>query len=273
MTELTQSRSLWSVIVTEPLDLVKAQPHQILLSTGSVAIMGQFAGSGGIVHPFVGYCIAVGVEWAYLRGLASDSKAPTIWGAILNWSAFVIVVLWGVLWVAQVSHVIGADADGLVGWLLASAHIVPIAWLSLCSAMTHQAAAAQEARTTTQMRARATERAEEVQAERRAFDLAQAEEDAKLRRLQIEEDAKLERWKQAQRTKAELKSVTETSVTTLSQGVTPPNRDTHRKAVVTHIMTHGAALNVTHAAREIGISRPMFYKLRDEAIAAGEMEA
>ena len=191
---LATNRSLVDVIFIEPLDLVKAQPHQILLSTGSVAIMGQFAGSGGIVHPFVGYCIAVGVEWAYLRGLASDSKAPTIWGAILNWSAFAIVVLWGVLWVAQVTKVMPAHMEGLGGWLLSSAHIVPIAWLSLCSAMTHQAATTQEAKdkTLALVEEQAIERA--TAEHRRLFDQEQAAEDAKLKR-----------WAEAQRVKQELK--------------------------------------------------------------------
>ena len=157
--------------------------------------MGQFAGSGGIVHPFVGYCIAVGVEWAYLRGLASDSKAPTIWGAILNWSAFAIVVLWGVLWVAQVTKVMPAHMEGVGGWLLSSAHIVPIAWLSLCSAMTHQAATTQEAKdkTVALVEEQAIERA--TAEHRRVFDQEQAAEDAKLKR-----------WAEAQRVKSELRT-------------------------------------------------------------------
>lgn len=202
---LTQRRSLWDVLFVEPLDLVKAQPHQILLSTGSVAIMGQFAGSGGIVHPFVGYCIAVGVEWAYLRGLASDSKAPTIWGVVLNWSAFAIVVLWGVLWVAQVTHVTPADADGWLGWLLASAHIVPIAWLSLCSAMTHQAAAAQAVTNQRQANSADAARARELEDRRLAFEQVQAEENAELERQQRSKAAELERIKDMARFKAELK--------------------------------------------------------------------
>lgn len=186
-------RSLWDVIIVEPLDLVKAQPHQILLSTGSVAIMGQFAGSSGIVHPLVGYCIAVGVEWAYLRGLASNTRAQTIWGDILNWSAFLIVILWGVLWVGEVMQVID-HPTGFAGWLLASAHVVPVAWLSLCSAMCHSAAMREEARQAAQHVAEERERQRLADEQRRAFELGQAAEDAKLKR-----------WEQAQRVKAEMK--------------------------------------------------------------------
>lgn len=52
----------FAVFLGEPFELVKAQPHQALISTGSIALMGQFAGSSGIVDPLVGYCIAAGVE-------------------------------------------------------------------------------------------------------------------------------------------------------------------------------------------------------------------
>lgn len=150
MTATAQTRSFFDVVIGEPLELAKSQPHQILLSTGSVALMGQFAGSSQIVHPLVGYCIAIGVEWAYLRGLASDSRAQTRWGGILNWSAFAIVVLWGVLWCAQQFGAF-VEADG--GVLLAAAHVVPVAWLSLCSAQCHRAALGAERRRETKLQA------------------------------------------------------------------------------------------------------------------------
>jgi hypothetical protein len=141
MTTTTQKRTMFDALIGEPLELALSQPHQILLSTGSVALMGSFASSSGIVDPFVGYLIAIGVEWAYLRGLASDSRAQTRWGGILNWSAFGIVVLWGVLWCAQRFGVF-VETEG--GWWLAAAHVVPVAWLSLCSAQCHRAAIGEE---------------------------------------------------------------------------------------------------------------------------------
>lgn len=180
MTTTAQTRSFFDVVVGEPLELAKSQPHQILLSTGSVALMGQFAGTSNIVHPFVGYCIAIGVEWAYLRGLASDSRAQTRWGGILNWSAFAIVVLWGVLWCAQQ---FGAFAETGGGWWLAAAHVVPVAWLSLCSAQCHRAAMGQE----------------------RRQERAAQERQSKWESEQAEEDKKLERWERAQRIQLELK--------------------------------------------------------------------
>lgn len=180
MTTTIQSRSFFDVVIGEPLELAKSQPHQILLSTGSVALMGSFASSNGIVHPFVGFLIAIGVEWAYLRGLAYDSRAQSAWGAILNWSAFGIVVLWGVLWVAQM---IGALEDTRGGWWLAAAHVVPVAWLSLCSAQCHRAALGVERRRENKLQA---------ERDRLALDLAQKEQDLIL-------------WERAQEAKMRLK--------------------------------------------------------------------
>lgn len=193
-------RTLFDAVVREPLELAKAQPHQILLSTGSIALMGQFAGSSGVIEPLIGYLIAGGVEWAYLRGLASDSKAPTVWGSILNWSAFAVVVLWGVLWVAGCT---GAMEPHEGGWWLAAAHVVPIAWLSLCSAQTHRAAVAQEHKNTV---------AEQV-AERERM-VAEREERNRFEREQEAENRKLERWKEAQRLKAELRQLENATATT-----------------------------------------------------------
>jgi hypothetical protein len=130
-----------NTIVWEPVELVKAQPHQALISVASVALMAQFAASGGILHPAVGLVLAIGVEWAYLRGLASDAKAATVWGEWLNWSAFGIVVLWGGLWCLKAFGVIPERPVGALAYVMAAAHVVPIAWLSLCSAMTHRASA------------------------------------------------------------------------------------------------------------------------------------
>ncbi|MEI7538656.1 MAG: hypothetical protein WCJ76_15655 [Comamonadaceae bacterium] len=139
-------RRAWQATAGDLIDLALSQPHQVLLSTGSVAFMAQFAAHGGIVDPMIGYLIAGGVEWAYLRGLASNAKTPTIWGDILNWSAFGITVLWGVLWVASVYGAFSPQTAAASGgaWWLAIAHVVPVAWLSLCAVMTHGAAARAE---------------------------------------------------------------------------------------------------------------------------------
>lgn len=257
MTEMTAPRTLGDVLIREPLALAAAQPHQVLLSTGSVAIMAQFAASSGIVAPLVGYCIAIGVEWAYLRGLASDSRARTWWGGALNWSAFGVVVLWGVLWCGGAFGVLAERPVGWVGWVLAVAHVVPIAWLSLCAAMCHRAALAAE------------DSAARQAAERHAaWELAQAEEDRKL-----------ERWKAAQRLRLEVRlaerdAERDTVRGTVRNTVTArqdANRAELRAAVVAAYRDSGESLNVSQAAAALGISRGLWYKLRDAARAAGEL--
>jgi hypothetical protein len=172
--------SIFAVFIGEPLDLIKAQPHQVFISTASIALMAAFVNGLDLFSPIVGYLLAGGIEWAYFRGLASDSKAPTKWGGVLNWSACLIVVLWGMLAVGR--------ADGLFdnksgGWWLVAAHVIPIAWLSLCSAQTHRAAMLLDA-----------QRDEARQIAEREYQEAQRVEDEKLRR-----------WEQAQRIKLDLK--------------------------------------------------------------------
>ncbi len=217
MTVAIEKRSLFAVLIGEPLELAKSQPHQILLSTGSVALMGQFAGASRIVDPLVGYLIAIGVEWAYLRGLASDSRAQTRWGGILNWSAFGIVVLWGVLWCAQR---FGAFDESAGGWALASAHVVPVAWLSLCSAQCHRAATAAERLVAIQ------------EDERRAeWERQEAENRAAWERQQAEEDKKLARWEEAQRIKTELKIVEKQADAMMQPASASMRRDAHPESI------------------------------------------
>lgn len=139
--EITPARTLWRVTVGELGTMLATQPHQLFISTASVGLMAQFASSSEIVHPAVGYLLAVGVEWAYLRGITSDSQTPTRWGAWLNWSAALILILWGTLWCLKRFGVLPEHPTGMLAGFLALAHVLPIAWLSLCSAMTHRAAA------------------------------------------------------------------------------------------------------------------------------------
>lgn len=188
---IVAKRSFFDVMIGEPLELAKSQPHQILLSTGSVALMGQFAATDGIVSAPVGYLIAIGVEWAYLRGLASDSRAQTRWGGILNWSAFGIVVLWGVLWCAGLFHAFDPTNGG---WWLAAAHVVPVAWLSLCSAQCHRAAMAEErrqaARDADRERAKAEARESEDREIERQRQLMNLEMERKWKELKLAQDAR-----------------------------------------------------------------------------------
>lgn len=246
MTIATIERSFFDAVIREPLDLAKAQPHQILLSTGSIALMGQFAGSSGVIHPFIGYLIAGGVEWAYLRGLASDSRAPTIWGAILNWSAFLIVVLWGVLWVAGFT---GAIDPHQGGWLLAAAHVVPIAWLSLCSAQAHRAAMIAERRA--EQTANAQRQQFEREQEKRDRELErEAAENQRLFDLeQAAKDRELERWKNAYAHKQALRGADASPRNAKTQSGTVP--ETKAKTVFCRLGNHDVAWSTPSEAGTI----------------------
>lgn len=209
MTTTALHLRIYNATVGDVLDLALAQPHQVLLSTGSVALMAQFAAHGGIVDPLVGYCIAGGVEWAYLRGLASNAKAPTRWAAVLNWSAFAIVVLWGVLWVATKYEAIDPTAEG-AAWWMALAHVVPVAWLSLCAAMTHSAAARAEVAERKAQEARALARQERQQ---QAADALALEAERKRQDLAL--------WAEGQRLKIELSAVMPTEMSKLQNALMP----------------------------------------------------
>ncbi|HEU5013933.1 MAG TPA: hypothetical protein VFT66_15540 [Roseiflexaceae bacterium] len=263
MTIAVEQRSLWDVFIREPVDLIKDQPHQVLLSAGSVAIMAAFASSAKIVDPLVGYCIAGGVEWAYLRGIASDARARSKWGTLLSWSAFFIVVLWGVLWVLKMYSIIPEQPTPLEGVGIGLAHIVPVAWLSLCSAMCHRTMLQAEINAATQHQQTAAARHREMEEQRMQFERAQAEADRKFARDQQEKQLKFEQWERAQRIKAELQ------VTAHPQPVTAPVAPQPATAQPVTIN------NVTYpsksaAAAALGISRAALGKRLKKAQAAEE---
>jgi hypothetical protein len=186
MSSLTQSlpHRLYHGIIVEPLRLVADQPQQVLLSTASVALMAQFAAHGDLVHPAVGYVLAVGVEWAYLRGLADDARAPSRWGASLAWVAFATVLLWGVLWALVVYGAIPTRPQPDTALWLALAHVAPIAGIGLCAAMAHRHSGRAEAD--------------------RAARIAEAETEAAIEAAR--KRAELATWVEGQRLKAQLKA-------------------------------------------------------------------
>ena len=271
MNQATTSRShgLIAVFLGEPLALIKAQPHQLCISTASVALMGSFASASGILDPTVGYLLAIGIEWAYFRGLASDSKAPTRWGSILNWSACGIVVLWGMLWVARFT---GALDETQGGWWLAAAHVMPIAWLSLCSAQTHRAAmaaeVAQQAAAAARQRqaddaARAYER--ELQAQR---DAMQLETERAYRLMKIEEEQRAIR--SANRSQSRSANSPNSASGTATNSGANTSRE-HLRAQIVTVLRDRPHTNKTALARTLGIGRTLLYALIEEARQVGEL--
>ncbi len=202
---MTEPKTLTMALFDEPLALIKEQPHQLLISTMSIGLMAGFASSNGIIDPILGLVVAVGVEWAWLRGVSSDNKQPTGWGTALNLSAFVLAALWGTLWVAESLH---AYDPASWGWGMAIIHVVPLVWLSLCSAMCHRLRGIAEQ----QVRAKA----EETEANE-ARRIREAENDLRLE--ETKERTRLELWKDAQTFRANLAATNPTTKKTTVQPI------------------------------------------------------
>ena len=94
---LTQSTTAaFRAFLREPFDLALGQPHQLLISSASVAIVAAEAAK--LVPYPANILLAIGAEWAYLRGLISGAGVKTPWGAALNWAAGVLVFGYAALW-------------------------------------------------------------------------------------------------------------------------------------------------------------------------------
>ena len=128
--------------VAEPFELAIGQPHQFLISSASVAIVAAEAATL-IPWPW-NIALAVGAEWAYLRGLISSAGIKTPWAARLNVSAVLLVVLYGSLWGFRSFHLIPDAPPPLVAALLTLIHIGAIGAVTFCSAMLHRAVSEDE---------------------------------------------------------------------------------------------------------------------------------
>jgi hypothetical protein len=259
------------VLVRDILDLLTSQPHQILISSASVAIVASEAAS--LVPYPANIAMAVGAEWAYLRGIASSGKGDKGWVLALNWSALFLVVLYGMLWGARKFGALSETPDPFAAWVLTAVHILPIAFLSFAAAMVHRSAAAVD---------EAMQQRRETETETRAQRLQDQRDAITLEGERKKQDLAL--WVEAQEAKAALKQrVTDLSQNTVTVDVTHPvtsrqdatERDVLRGRVVTLIrdsQIQGTAVNVSQAWKTAGLSsRGMWYKLVDEAKARGEL--
>lgn len=120
----------------EPFDFALSQPHQLAISSASVAIVALEAGTL-IPWPF-NILLAIGAEWAYLRGLISGAGIKTRWAAALNISAVMLVVLYGGLWGLRGFHLIPDAPPAWAAVVLTIIHIGAISAVTLCSAMLHR---------------------------------------------------------------------------------------------------------------------------------------
>lgn len=166
MTTLAQKRTLFDALLVEPIELVISQPHQAFISSASVFLVAAEAAI--LIDAPYNVMLAIGAEWAYLKGLSSGQQVRTRWASALNWSAVILVVLYGFLWGLRK---FGAIPDPPPVWgaiLLTLIHILCIGAVTICSAMVHAAMLGEQ---------------------RQRRDQQQAEQDARARRLQDEQDA------------------------------------------------------------------------------------
>lgn len=131
-TQATPFRSF----ILEPFELAIGQPHQVLISSASVSIVALEAAT---LIPFpANVALAVGAEWAYLRGLISGHGIKTRWAPALNWSAVLLVVLYGSLWGFRQFNLISPTPPVWAAVLLTLIHIGAIGAVTICSAMLHR---------------------------------------------------------------------------------------------------------------------------------------
>src|SRR6266542_578709 len=119
--------------VREPFDLALGQPHQLLISSASVEIVAAEAATI-VPYPY-NILLAVGAEWAYLRGLISGAGVRTRWAGALNVSAVALVVLYGSLWGFRGFHLIPDAPAPWAAVLLTIVHIGSIGAVTICSAI------------------------------------------------------------------------------------------------------------------------------------------
>ncbi len=183
-TTTMERRSLFTALVGEPLDLIKAQPPQLLISMASAYLIG--AEAAVLFDAPFNIFLAVGAEWGYLRGMASAAGIDTKWKDRLTYANGALVVLYGALFsLRQFGALPAVEAyhnhtaqTGTVGAIIMTIiHIACIGAVTVCAMMAHAAMLSEEARV------------------KRLADKQVAERDERNRAT---EDARRLRWQEAQ---------------------------------------------------------------------------
>lgn len=298
-TERNYFAGVWRAVIVEPLELGISQPHQLLISMASGALVASEA-AYIVPWPF-NILMAIGAEWGYLRGLASGQGLKTVWGKRLIFAAAALGLLYGAMWSFRETGILPKKIDGVPfvqEWPVALAvtlvHLLTITAVSVCSAMVHrESIEAEQAAAETERRRQQQDAARLAQTEQAAKLRTEADDAAHRRALEdrrlaaeLEEranDAKLERGLRLAAVKRELSqnTVTHASQNTVttpavtpSQRVPTRNTDTERARLVARLhraRDNGETVVVTHLVQELGLSsRGMYYKLLNEAKAKGE---
>jgi len=263
--------------VREPFDLALGQPHQMLISSASVAIVAVEAATI-VPWPF-NIALAIGAEWAYLRGLISGAGVKTPWAARLNASAVLLVVLYGSLAGLRSFHLIPASPPPFVAVLLTIIHIGAISAVTLCSAMLHRAGEDAKAETLRIAAEREQHRAEEERSYqdnlKRQRDQQQLELEAEWRRAQLtleteRQRAELRASVRASRGQIAAGSAANTVPNSGANNQTNTDRAQLREQIV-RTLSEQPRTNRSALARSLGIGRTTLYELIDEAKRAGEL--
>lgn len=143
MTTLVRKRTIADAMLFEPLDLAISQPHQALISALSVYLV---ASEAAILAPApFNWAMAIGAEWAYLRGLSSGELTATPWNKRLIAAAIALLILYGSLWGLRQFGALPKEHAMVEGtWAMAGAviltliHILAIGAVTFCSAMIHR---------------------------------------------------------------------------------------------------------------------------------------
>lgn len=196
-----EKRSILDALILEPLQLVVSQPHQFFISALSVYLVGSEAGMLA-PSPF-NWLMAVGAEWAYLRGLSSGEMATSPWNKRLIGAAIALLVLYGSLWGLRQFGALPKEHMVISGgWSVAGAvvltliHILTIGAVTFCSAMIHRDMLEAARKMKEQIAQVAVEREQRLQAERDALAL---EWERRQQDLAL--------WEQGQEAKARLKTI------------------------------------------------------------------
>jgi hypothetical protein len=275
-----QTRTWQDAFVVEPLALAKSQPAQVAISSISVSLTAEFFAAGGAVNPIVAYVGAIGVEYAYLKGLADAAFAGDerglSWKDGLTYTAAGLLVIAGTyVLLTRLYHVqalINPPEWGAV--ILALLHVTPLALIGLCSAQLHAAAERHERQQTEQRRLETEARAKALQAEE---DERKRKWQERMAEIEAEKRAALARvaaWEeeQAARLRASAQRAAQRGggqQASAASGTVPNTSREHLIEQIARTLSEHPKANRAELARSLGIGRTTLYGLISEAQARG----
>ncbi|NJO81653.1 MAG: hypothetical protein HC828_02040 [Blastochloris sp.] len=148
-------RTFKNAFVDEPLRLIAAQPAQVGISALSILLTAIYFAAPLLeipwLHPYLVYIVtamaALGVEWAFLKGVADRAYIEAhggkpFWGDVLVYTTGGLLVVGGttVLLTYVYRLEIFTNPGDYLAAFLAVAHVAPLAAIGVCSAQLHAAA-------------------------------------------------------------------------------------------------------------------------------------